>query len=250
MRARTVLPLLVALSLAACGPRPSTEQRAQALAAFATVQQVFQHPRCQNCHIPGDAPLQFDAGVRHAMGVMRGPRATGRPDCGAPPATANPTHPRATARTRRPARRTGGFHPPSIKWPGSASRLPSCARPSRARRRTAAATSLRCSSTSARTSWCFGAGTRAAGARRCRYRTKSSSPSSSSGRQPAGRVRATSSTHDLLATCGPRSIFEGNSDAMNPAARCRADRPGLEGSKSRNRLSETLAWPSFFLDRR
>src|SRR2546422_2304409 len=31
-----------------------------------------------------------------------------------------------------------------------------------------------------RTSWCFGVGTRAAGARRCRYRTKSSSPSSSS----------------------------------------------------------------------
>src|SRR5881296_1662576 len=77
MRARTVLPVLVALSLAACGPRPSAEQRAQALAAFATVQQVFQHPRCQNCHIPGDAPLQYDQGRAHAQNVMRGPRGHG-----------------------------------------------------------------------------------------------------------------------------------------------------------------------------
>lgn len=34
-----------------------------ALQAFGTVQKVFQSPRCQNCHIPGDAPLQFDAGI-------------------------------------------------------------------------------------------------------------------------------------------------------------------------------------------
>src|SRR6266852_2878460 len=54
-------------------------------------------------------------------------------------------------------------------------------------------------------------------------------------------------TRDLLATGGPGSIFEGNSDAVNPGARCRADRLGLEGSKSRNRLSETLAWPAFFM---
>lgn len=60
------------LALVACGPRPSPEQREKAVAAFATVQQVFQHPRCQNCHIPGDQPLQFDAGVPHAMGVVRG----------------------------------------------------------------------------------------------------------------------------------------------------------------------------------
>src|SRR5713101_2762383 len=44
---------------------------------------------------------------------------------------------------------------------------------------------------------------------------------------------------------GHRRIFERNSDAMNPEARCRADRPCLEGSKSRNRLSELLAWPVF-----
>ncbi|UHQ22988.1 hypothetical protein LVB77_20465 [Lysobacter sp. 5GHs7-4] len=65
------------LALAACGPRPSPEQREKAVAAFATVQQVFQHPRCQNCHIPGDQPLQFDQGLPHAMGVVRGPDGKG-----------------------------------------------------------------------------------------------------------------------------------------------------------------------------
>src|SRR5213592_2442268 len=32
---------------------------------------------------------------------------------------------------------------------------------------------------------------------------------------------------------------------MNPGARCGADRLCLEGSESRNRLSDTLAWPVF-----
>ena len=44
----------------------------EALKAFGTVQKVFQSPRCQNCHIPGDSPLQFDAGIPHAMSVVRG----------------------------------------------------------------------------------------------------------------------------------------------------------------------------------
>ena len=71
-----VLPLLT-VSLVACGPRPSPEERAQAVTAFATVQKVLQHPRCQNCHIPGDAPLQFDAGRTHMMDVKRGPEGHG-----------------------------------------------------------------------------------------------------------------------------------------------------------------------------
>jgi hypothetical protein len=49
---------------------PSAD-RAQAISAFETVQQVLQHPRCQNCHIPTNAPLQYDEGRRHAMNVMR-----------------------------------------------------------------------------------------------------------------------------------------------------------------------------------
>jgi len=63
-----------------------------ALAAFDTVQSVLQHPRCQNCHIPGDAPLQFDAGIAHAQHVQRGPEGNGVPGlpCSTCHATSNP----------------------------------------------------------------------------------------------------------------------------------------------------------------
>jgi hypothetical protein len=71
-----ILGLLV-LPLVACGPKVTPEQRAEAVSAFATVQQVLQHPRCQNCHIPGAAPLQYDAGLRHMMDVQRGPEGHG-----------------------------------------------------------------------------------------------------------------------------------------------------------------------------
>ena len=52
---------------------PSTQSRDAALRAFETVRVVFQHPRCQNCHIPGNAPLQYDEGTPHAQNVVRGP---------------------------------------------------------------------------------------------------------------------------------------------------------------------------------
>jgi hypothetical protein len=45
--------------------------------AFAVVQKVLQHPRCQNCHIPGDAPLQLDDGRVHAQNVKRGSNGMG-----------------------------------------------------------------------------------------------------------------------------------------------------------------------------
>jgi hypothetical protein len=70
---------LVPLTLLAGGCGPSPEERAAGIAAFTTVQQVLQHPRCQNCHIPGDAPLQFDGGLPHQMGVVRGPDGHGAP---------------------------------------------------------------------------------------------------------------------------------------------------------------------------
>jgi len=77
MRVHACLSPLLAILLAACGPNPTPEERAAAIEAFATVNQVFQHPRCRNCHIPGDAPLQFDAGQEHAQAVVRGPAGQG-----------------------------------------------------------------------------------------------------------------------------------------------------------------------------
>jgi hypothetical protein len=111
MPAYTLRSPLLAFAVLACGPRPNAEERAQAVAAFATVQQVFQHPRCQNCHIPGDAPLQFDAGLPHAMSVARGPDGHGAPGlpCSTchgesnPPASFGPDAPPGAPRWGLPA---------------------------------------------------------------------------------------------------------------------------------------------------
>ena len=73
---RHVVPIVL-LALAGCGP--SKQQRADGIAAFATVQQVLQHPRCQNCHIPGDQPLQFNEGRPHMQNVQRGADGHGVP---------------------------------------------------------------------------------------------------------------------------------------------------------------------------
>src|SRR5205814_1287689 len=76
----------VAIAVAATGTWDGGPARAQtaaappqdaALRSFEVVRAVFQHPRCQNCHIPGDAPLQYDQGRTHAQNVMRGPRGHG-----------------------------------------------------------------------------------------------------------------------------------------------------------------------------
>ena len=45
--------------------------------AFEVVRSVLQHPRCQNCHIPGDAPRQHDTSLRHDINVQRGPTGHG-----------------------------------------------------------------------------------------------------------------------------------------------------------------------------
>ena len=49
-----------------------------------------------------------------------------------------------------------------------------------------------------------------------------------------------------LAVHRGRRILERNSDAVILEVRRRLARPCLEGSKSRNRLSETCAWPVLF----
>jgi hypothetical protein len=80
---RTFVTLV--LVLAGCGgksvaPTPPEGQKpdqATGVAAFATVRAVLQHPRCQNCHPAGDAPLQGDEGRVHSMNVLRGPTGHG-----------------------------------------------------------------------------------------------------------------------------------------------------------------------------
>lgn len=77
---RILLPIL----LVACGGKGRNDgeldpgaARARGLAAFETVRGVLQHPRCQNCHPAGDAPLQGDEGRVHAQNVQRGPAGFG-----------------------------------------------------------------------------------------------------------------------------------------------------------------------------
>ena len=87
-----VLALFAAAALfsAASGAAPASKE--EGLAAFETVRAVLQHPRCQNCHIPGDAPLQFDDGRIHGQNVLRGPDGNGAPGlaCSTCHGTANP----------------------------------------------------------------------------------------------------------------------------------------------------------------
>lgn len=74
---RLAILLSVSCLLAACehNSRPAASPPTvgdPALAAFEIVRQVLQHPRCQNCHPQGDAPLQGDDSHVHAQNVHRG----------------------------------------------------------------------------------------------------------------------------------------------------------------------------------
>lgn len=85
--------LLAAAGSAGLAAAPKEDRPdAEAIQAFGVVQKVLQHPRCQNCHIPGDAPLQFDQGVVHAQNVRRGPEGKGARGlaCSACHSTQNP----------------------------------------------------------------------------------------------------------------------------------------------------------------
>ena len=90
--ASLLLLLLASFALATTGCGPSAQRRAEAVAAFGTVQQVLQHPRCANCHIAGDVPRQFDASIPHSQAVVRGPSGVGVPGmpCSTCHADANP----------------------------------------------------------------------------------------------------------------------------------------------------------------
>lgn len=108
-------PCMIILLLAAgCGSRaPSREA---GLAAFETVRAVLQHPRCQNCHPDGDAPLQGDDGRVHIQHVKRGP--TGHGLVGAECTTCHgPSNPPSSYGAHVPPGVSEGWHmpPPEMK---------------------------------------------------------------------------------------------------------------------------------------
>ncbi len=56
----------------------TVQNDAAARNAFLAAAPVFTHPRCQNCHPGGDAPLQGDDSHPHAQNVRRGPDGKGK----------------------------------------------------------------------------------------------------------------------------------------------------------------------------
>jgi len=69
-----VLSLLVVSQTATihAAPRSPKPEANASREAFLQVYKVFTSPRCQNCHPPGDAPLQGDDGHVHLQNVKRG----------------------------------------------------------------------------------------------------------------------------------------------------------------------------------
>ena len=77
----------ICLSLSACESLGQTRvaireerlpDREKSIRAFATVASVLLSPRCLNCHVRGDSPLQGDAETPHPMNVKRGPDGRGQ----------------------------------------------------------------------------------------------------------------------------------------------------------------------------
>jgi hypothetical protein len=111
--AAIVAAALVALVVhAAPGDAPSKEE---GLAAFETVKAVLQHPRCQNCHIPGDAPLQLDDGRPHTMNVVRGPDGGGAPGLGCATCHASQNPPASYGASMPPGAPSWKLPPPDHK---------------------------------------------------------------------------------------------------------------------------------------
>ena len=111
--------LAIVLVLAACGgmsaplasPARQKPDHAAGVTAFATVRAVLQHPRCQNCHPAGDAPLQGDDSYAHSMNVLRGP--TGRGMVGAECTTCHgPANPPSNYGLHVPPGAVQGWHMP------------------------------------------------------------------------------------------------------------------------------------------
>lgn len=56
-----------------------TTKDADSIRAFSAVASVLTSPRCLNCHVPNDGPLQGDDNHPHTMNVKRGPDGRGTP---------------------------------------------------------------------------------------------------------------------------------------------------------------------------
>lgn len=116
---RLVLPLSAAFVLLACegsrAPVAGSDRAApdaEGLAAFETVRQVLQHPRCQNCHPAGDVPLQGDDSHVHAQNVHRGRE--GRGNVGEECTTCHgPANPPSAYGAHVPPGNEKGWHMPS-----------------------------------------------------------------------------------------------------------------------------------------
>jgi hypothetical protein len=61
------------------GPQSAPEDRKTSILAFRAVASVLTSPRCLNCHVPDEGPLQGDDHHPHAMNVKRGPDGKGSP---------------------------------------------------------------------------------------------------------------------------------------------------------------------------
>jgi hypothetical protein len=74
-----LLPSVAALR-AVPAPLEDPERGRQSVRAFASMATVLTHPRCLNCHIPGDAPLNGDQSKPHReLNIKRGPDGRGTP---------------------------------------------------------------------------------------------------------------------------------------------------------------------------
>lgn len=71
--------MILAISIGRTPLSAHSNSESESLRAFSIVASVLTSPRCLNCHVTGDIPLQNDAGTPHAMNVKRGPDGRGTP---------------------------------------------------------------------------------------------------------------------------------------------------------------------------
>jgi hypothetical protein len=82
---------------------------------FGPIAEVMRHPRCLNCHVKGDAPLNGDDGHAHTMRIVRG-----ADDLGAPAARCYACHREAASTTAPfvPAAPNWKLAPVAMAWQG------------------------------------------------------------------------------------------------------------------------------------